>query len=93
MLALIYSSETEKMGTRPVFQAPVFQAHFALMLVSLVVQPSIAAPSGKELLDALTRGNSVAVNRLVRSGAPVNVTDEYGSSALMYAAIMPMRRL
>ncbi len=66
---------------------PVFRAHFALMLVSLVVQPSIAAPSGKELLDALTRGDGVAVNRLVRSGAPVKVTDEYGSSALMYAAI------
>jgi hypothetical protein len=47
------------MGSRP-----VFRAHFALMLVSLVVQPSIAAPSGKELLDALTRGDSVAVIRL-----------------------------
>jgi N-acyl-D-amino-acid deacylase len=70
------------MGSRP-----VFRAHFALVLVCLIVQPSIAGPSGKELLDALKRGDSVAVNRLVRSGAPVNVTDEYGSSALMYAAI------
>src|SRR5215210_2491107 len=70
------------MGTRP-----VFRAHFALMLVSFALQPLIAAPSPNELLAALRRGDSAAVNNLVRSGAPVNVMDEYGSSALMYAAI------
>jgi ankyrin repeat protein len=75
------------LGIKKVRSRPVFRAHFALILVSLVVQPSMAAPSGRELLDALKRGDTMAVNRLVRSGAPVNITDEYGSSALMYAAI------
>jgi ankyrin repeat protein len=46
-----------------------------------------AAPSGKELLDALWTGETTAIKRVVVAGAPVDAVDESGSSALMYAAI------
>jgi ankyrin repeat protein len=51
------------------------------------VEGGLAAPSGKELLTALSRGDRAAAQRLIKSGAPVNATDDLGSSALMYAAM------
>src|SRR4051812_3658569 len=45
------------------------------------------APSGNELLNALRDGDVTLVRRLVANGAPVNSVDEFGSSALMYAAL------
>src|ERR1051326_505024 len=58
----------------------------ALFLIALV-EAGFAAPSGKDLLAALNQGDTVAAQRLIKSGAPVNVTDDLGSSALMYAAM------
>src|SRR5512132_430855 len=46
-----------------------------------------AAPTGNELLTSLREGDTVAAGRLIRSGAFVNATDGFGTSALMYAAI------
>jgi ankyrin repeat protein len=46
-----------------------------------------AAPSAKELLDALWRGDTAAIKRVLAAGAPVDSVDESGSSALMYAAL------
>ena len=46
-----------------------------------------AAPSSKELLDALWTGDTTAIKRLVAAGAPLDAVDESGSSALMYAAL------
>lgn len=55
-----------------------------------------AAPSGKELLDALWAGDAAGVRRLVAAGAAVDAVDESGSSGLMYAALyadVPTMRL
>src|SRR5215831_6841422 len=51
------------------------------------VGSGFAAPSGKELLAALSQGDPAAAQRLINSGAPVNAADDLASSALMYAAI------
>src|SRR5689334_11109516 len=58
-----------------------------LIITGTCVGSGVAAPSGKDLLAALNQGDTVAAQRLVRSRAPVNVTDDLGSSALMYAAM------
>jgi ankyrin repeat protein len=55
-----------------------------------------AAPTDNELLTSLREGDTVAAGRLIRSGAFVNATDGFGTSALMYAAIygdVPTMRL
>ena len=59
------------------------------ILAVLALLPSLAwgAPSGEDLLEALRAGNAPLVERLVEAGAPVNALDEFGSSAVMYAAI------
>jgi ankyrin repeat protein len=46
-----------------------------------------SAPSSLELLDALQSGDGVRIRQLVDRGAPVNAVDEFGASALMYAAL------
>lgn len=45
------------------------------------------APSGKELLNALRDGDTAVIKALIRTGAPVDAVDEFGSSALMYAVL------
>src|SRR3954451_22107890 len=47
----------------------------------------LGAPSSNELLNALRDGDETLVRQLVAKGAPVNAVDEFGSSALMYAAL------
>src|SRR5215467_2724777 len=59
---------------------------YALFIMAWVAS-GFAAPSGKELLTALSQGDPAAAQRLIRSGAPVNSADDLDSSALMYAAI------
>jgi ankyrin repeat protein len=58
----------------------------ALFIIAWV-EDGLAAPSGKELLTALSQGDRVTAQRLIKSGAPVNAADDLDSSALMYAAI------
>src|SRR5262249_28092736 len=41
---------------------------------------------GSKLLRAAAEGNDTGVRQLLASGAPVNVTDERGATALMFAA-------
>jgi ankyrin repeat protein len=55
--------------------------------VLLCAAPIFGAPTGNELLNALRDGDVSLVRRLVSTGAPVNAVDEFGSSALMYAAL------
>jgi ankyrin repeat protein len=50
-------------------------------------QSGVAAQSGKDLLFALNQGDIATAKRLIKLGAPVNATDDLGSSALMYAAM------
>jgi ankyrin repeat protein len=47
----------------------------------------IAAPSGRELLAALQAGDARLAATLLLNGAPAAAIDEFGSSALMYAAL------
>src|SRR5258707_3964664 len=56
-------------------------------LVSLIPTVAWGAPSGKQLLDALRDGDEALIKRLVQDGAPVNASDEFGSSSLMYASL------
>ena len=53
------------------------RAFLASLLIALAAHPLSAEDSGKELLDALARGDRMAVQRLVKSGARVNATDEF----------------
>jgi ankyrin repeat protein len=48
---------------------------------------SWSAPSANELFDALKDGKAAHVRRVVEAGAPLNATDAYGSSPLMYAVL------
>jgi ankyrin repeat protein len=59
------------------------------MLTLLALFPSLGwgAPSGKELLNALRNGDTAVISGLIRTGAPVDAVDEFGSSALMYAVL------
>src|SRR5215467_152158 len=59
---------------------------YALFIMAWVAS-GFAAPSGKELLAALSQGDPAAAQRLIKSGAPANAADDLGSSALMYAVI------
>jgi ankyrin repeat protein len=45
-----------------------------------------SAPSGEDLLRALKDGDAAVIKRQIAQGAPANAIDEFGSSALMYAA-------
>ena len=64
-----------------------FRACMQLVFMVVSFRPLTAAPTGNELLKSLIEGDTLAASRLIRSGAPVNATDRFGSSALMYAAI------
>ncbi len=56
-------------------------------LLGLVPILGWGAPTGKELLDALKAGDAAVADRLIRAGAPLGITDEFGSTPLMYAAL------
>ena len=53
----------------------------------LVVFQVKGAPPGNLLLEALRDGDDARAGKLLAAGAPVNALDEYGASALMYAAL------
>ena len=58
----------------------------AFRLTGLVLCVAVSAV-GAELLDALRAGDATAVRRLVQANTPVDAKDEFGSTALMYAAM------
>ena len=57
------------------------------LLATLLACQAPAVSSDNDLPDALRDGKKAAIQRLIRSGSPVNTVDEFGSSALMYAAL------
>ena len=57
------------------------------VILALYLSVAWAAPSGKDLLDALRDGDSAQVRRMIQAGAPVTAVDDFDSSALMYAAL------
>lgn len=58
-------------------------------LACAAVLPVLAwgAPTSNQLLDALRNGDRPLIERLIKVGASVDATDEFGASALMYAAL------
>ena len=56
-------------------------------LLALLPSYGWSAPSGKELLNALRDGDAAGIRRLLGAEVPVDAVDEFGSSALMYAAL------
>src|SRR4051794_27701694 len=57
------------------------------ILVLFFATQIYATPSGDALLGALRDGDMTRARRLVADGAPVNAVDEFGATALMYAAL------
>lgn len=57
------------------------------LIIAACLGAGLTAPSGKELLAALSQGETATAQRLIKRGAPVNAADGLDSGALMYAAI------
>ena len=55
-------------------------------ILSVFLLPAFVAYGDTTLMDAAKRGSYKAVEELLKSGADVNAKDEYGATALMYAA-------
>src|SRR5436190_20725049 len=82
-------SASQRHRSNPMFTALQTAHPRTLFMTVIVTLAALAwgAPTGRELLEALRIGDTKLTKRLLTAGAPVNAIDEFGTSALMYAAL------
>jgi ankyrin repeat protein len=59
---------------------------FAALVPAIAFLPSFLSGADQPLLKAIRQGDMAAVQQLLKSGADLETRDEYGATALMYAA-------